>query len=200
MYRQFTSSPGYVQISSATEDEQGRLRHGTARGTLCHGSDAVLPLPRSVGIWVLFSPKANVMHCPNHSVFAKQSILWATSPNSVYLPKQDMHKPPLDSFVSLFILIKIFVRGIYCLFSIFCSDVAVLDITLWSMRTQNINASHSRKIHRVCSTVLTFSVHCILINWPPCFCPTGLQGQRETKRWKSYQITFLITGKVRGVW
>lgn len=63
----------------------------------------------------------------------------------MYLPKRDMQKTPLVSFVSLFILIKIFVKGIYCLFSIFCSDVAVLDITLWSMKTQNINASHSRK-------------------------------------------------------
>lgn len=54
-------------------------------------------------------------------------------------------KNPLVNFVPLLTLIKIFVKGIYCLFSIFCSDVAVLDITLRSIKTQNINASHSRK-------------------------------------------------------
>lgn len=54
-------------------------------------------------------------------------------------------KNPLVNFVSLLTLIKIFVKGIYFLFSIFYSDVAVLDITLWSIKIQNINASHSRK-------------------------------------------------------
>lgn len=56
------------------------------------------------------------------------------------------------------------------------------------------------KIYWVCSTILTFSVHCVLINWPACFCPTGFQGYRGTMRWKSYKITFLITGNVKRVW
>lgn len=48
-------------------------------------------------------------------------------------------------------------------------------------------------------TILTFSVHCILINWPPHSFPTGLWGYKQIKRWKCEPTAFLITEKVKGM-
>lgn len=91
------------------------------------------------------SKVADFIHSANLSGFYKTKYPVSHFTELHVSSKMRHAKNPLVNFVSLLTLIKIFVKGIYCLSSIFCSDVAALDITLWSIKTQNINASHSRK-------------------------------------------------------
>lgn len=117
-------------------------------GTPYPRSDAILPLQDISGHFCTFLSKSKVadfIHHGNHSGFCKTKYPPSHFTELHVSSKMRHAKNPLVNFVPLLTLIKIFVKGIYCLFSIFCSDVAVLDITLRSIKTQNINASHSRK-------------------------------------------------------
>lgn len=124
MQCQFSSSPGYAQISSAIGDQKGRLRNRAAMGTSCRRSDAILLPFESMGILAFFSPKR--INCwfyaemkLFHYLFIFFKIKYLLSQLTELHASSKMRREKKKvSFVSLFILIKIFVRGIYCLF--FC--------------------------------------------------------------------------------